>query len=313
LSQIKELFFKEASLENRNVTKSDMVKFLDYINSAGDEGSQFDAKDIGKILDKNERICLDKVKNQLGKHLSAFANTSGGLLAIGIKENKRKRVAFTANNYPLSRVNLQHLQRAISTSLEPKIEFYVELVEMERAKSAAKGIILIFIEQSMTPPHQVINNRTYYFRHGESSNPAPHSLVSALFRFRKKPNLKIDVIKVRSSENLRVIIKNKGNSPALHTHIVINIYPILIKGNHIQLNTNVIDKTTDGLWNIKEFLGNSKQNFMKFRFRAKPEQIILPGVNEVLFDLPFQKFPEAKLNARLYCDDFEGEQEFKLF
>ncbi len=313
MSRIKDLFFKEAVIENRSVNSTDLNKFLEYINKIGDEGSQFDAKDVGKIIDNKGRFSLDRVRNELAKHVSAFANTSGGLLAIGIKEERYGDPKFSLNNFDLGQINLQHLQRALATCVEPKTEFSIELVEMDHESEKPLGIMLIFIEQSLTPPHQVVNNRSYYFRHGESSNPAPHSLVSALFRYRKSPDLSIDVIKVRSPSQLRVLIKNKGNAPALHTHILINIFPALIKGNQVLLNKKIIEKSTDGLWNIKEFIGSHRQNFMKFRFRAKPGQIVLPGVNEILFALPFSSFEGAKMHVELYCDGFEGSQEFSLY
>jgi len=284
------------------------------MNKIGDEGSLFDAKDMGKILDENLNIGLDKIRVQLGKHISAMANTSGGLIGIGIKEDKNNSSCrFSLNNYDLSKVNLQQLQRALATAVEPKVEFYVEMAEMQTNNGQAEGIILIFIEQSQSPPHQVVHNKTYYFRHGESSEPAAHSLVSALFTHRRKPVLEVDLIKTGSPIHQRVLIKNRGNAPAHHTHIIINIFPRLIKSDKILLTKRMIERSTDGLWNIKSFLGSRKQNFMKFRLRAMPSEIILPGINEVLFDFPFASFPEIKLSADLFCDGFDGHQEFNLF
>jgi hypothetical protein len=314
MSKIKELFFKDAWSENRNVNREDVEKLIEYLNDIGDEGGQFDAKDFGKILDHKGRFSLDSVKTQLGKHISAMANTSGGLLAIGVKESDgADQSAFSLNNFDLGMINLQHIQRAISTAVEPKAEFYVEAVKMEEFGELGKGILLIFIEASINPPHQVVHNRTYYFRNGESSNPAPHSLVAALFHERKNPDLEIDVIKTGDAGYQRVLIRNIGNAPGHHTHIIINIFPHFYDDLELKLNKRLIERSTDGIWNIKSFIGSGSKNFMKFRFRAKPEQIILPGVNEILFDLPVVPFPNAKLMAELYCDGFEGHQEFDLF
>lgn len=313
MSSIKELFFKNAVTQNRTVNRQDVLQFVEYLNKVGDEGSQFDAKDFGKILNKQREVCYDKVRTQLAKHISAFANTSGGLLAIGIRESKKGKPKFSLNNYNLLKINSQHLQRAITGSVEPKVNFFLEIVPLMETLDTAKGILLIFIEPSLHPPHQVTHNRTYYFRHGDASNPAPHSLVSAMFGNRRQPLLMIDLIKLGNPPFLRVIIKNKGNAPAQHTHILINIFPSLVKGNQILLHQNQIEKTTDGLWNIKEFLGSETQNFMKFRLRAKSGQVVLPGMNEILFDFPFKSFPGAKLHANIYCDQFESKQEFFLY
>ncbi|MCK5072247.1 MAG: ATP-binding protein [Bacteriovoracaceae bacterium] len=312
MSKIKELFFREAFLENRNVLCEDVEKFLQYINEAGDEGSQFDAKDVGKILNDNLKIDFDLIRTQLGKHVSAMSNTSGGLLAIGIKESKGRKSTFKTNNYDLTKVNLQNLQRALTTAVEPKVEFYVETVEMQRINGIPKGIILIFIEQSKNPPHQVVHNRTYYFRHGESSEPASHSLIQAMFYRRRNPKLEVDVIKVGNPLHQRILLKNQGTAPAHHTHIVINIFPRLLSEDEVLLSKRLIERTTDGLWNIKSFLGSKKQNFMKFRFRAKPSEIILPGVNEILFDFPFETYDGARMTVDIYCDGNEGHQEFNI-
>jgi hypothetical protein len=314
MSKIKELFFKEAYLENRDVAKEDIQKFIKYLNSAGDEGVQFDAKDVRKIFDKRSRFCLDRVKTELAKHVAAFTNTSGGLIAIGINETeKKKKINFRIDNFDLSKVNLQDFQRAISTSTEPKCEFTVEKVEMKKIGNKKYGIILLFIEQSVNPPHQAVYNRTYYFRHGESSNPAPHSLVSALFNYRKQPKLELSLIKIKNPNVQRFLIKNKGNAPALHTQIIVNIFPVIKKGNKTVINKTLIQRTTDGLWNIKSFLGNKKQNFMKFRFRASPSQILLPGVNEILFDIPVASSPQTTISTKVFCEGYEIQQEFNLF
>ncbi len=314
MSKIKELFFREAFIENRNVVTDDVERLVDYLNNVGDEGTQFDAKDVGKIIDPKRGFSLDKVKMELGKHVSAFANSSGGLIAIGVREDRYADQSFEINSFDLGEINLQHLQRALSTSVEPKAEFSVESVDMGTVDGITYGIILLFIEQSETPPHQVLYNKTYYFRHGESSNPAPHSLVAALFRYRRQARLEIDLIKMGNPDHLRVLIKNKGNAPAHHTHIIINIFPRLMDENGKPLlNKRVIERTTDGLWNIKSSLGDSNQNSMKFRFRARPEQIILPDVNEILFDLPFDSYEGAKLTADIFCDGFTADhQEFTL-
>lgn len=310
---IRELFFKEAVTENRGINNDDIKKLIKYLNNAGDEGTQFDAKDVRKILNRKKKLALDKVKTELSKHISAMANTSGGFLAIGISEGKNRSKPFKVSAFNLNDFNLQDIQRAISTSVEPKVEFTLESVVTRRVGAKNYGIILIFIEQSMHPPHQVVHNRTYYFRHGESSNPAPHSLVTALFNYRKKPILKLQLIKVKNPKIQRILVKNSGNASALHTQIIINIYPKPKKGTKSLITKQLIDNTTDGLWTLKTFLGTTKKNFMKFRFRAKPSQILLPGLNEILFDIPIINKKDIKLTADIYCEGFEGHQEFELY
>ncbi|MBF0315711.1 MAG: ATP-binding protein [Oligoflexia bacterium] len=324
MSKIKELFFKEAFLENRMILKSDVLRFLEYLNSGGDEGTQFDAKDIGKILNHNQLVALDKVKTELGKHLSAFANTTGGLIALGIREERdeellaqnKNLLKFSINSYEIEKLNLQHILRAISTAVEPKIDFSIDLVKMEEdsgQQGKGRGVLLIFVEQGLTPPYQVVYNRSYYFRHGESSFPAPHSLVSALFSYRRSPTLHLNLIKYGNPSHYRLLISNKGRAPALHAHIIINIYPRLMKGEKLLLNYQQIKNSTDGLWSVKCLLGSHKNNSMKFRFRALPGEIILPEVNEVLFDFPAVHLgQEIKLTADLYCEGFADHQEFTL-
>ena len=76
MESIKATFFKEAFLESRSVNGMELSEFVDYLNSTGDEGATFDAKDIAKVLDPKGKLTLDRVRLEMAKHISAFANAS---------------------------------------------------------------------------------------------------------------------------------------------------------------------------------------------------------------------------------------------
>ena len=314
MDSIKAVFFKSASDQLRGVTALELSDFVSYLNSTGDEGATFDAKDMAKVLDPKGRLTLDRVRLELAKHISAFANASGGMIILGLRENKNQpdRAHFELQESLLSGIDWQMFQRAVATSCEPRVEFSVEPVVISKKRGKEYGVILLFIEQGQNPPYQSVHNRIYYFRNGESSNPAPHSLVQALFKARKRPELSVNVVKTKLDHHLRVLIKNTGNAPAMNVQVVINIFPRLMKGRLILFNANNINETTDGILHIKSFLGSSQKNFMKFRLRADHAQVILPHLNETLFEFPFTEFKGAKVSIDVYCDDSSGHFEFNL-
>ena len=101
-------------------------------------------------------------KREFLKDISAFANTLGGHLIIGIGENKG--VAASVKSISENVVKeLERLEQIKDTGIEPTIVG----LRMKPIDIDDKNIIVIHIPRSFNPPHRVILNRSnkYYGRH----------------------------------------------------------------------------------------------------------------------------------------------------
>jgi hypothetical protein len=104
----------------------------------------------------------DKDKKELLKDVTAFANTLGGYLIIGINEQD----GAASSIVPLSEIDvdqeLQRLENITRSSIEPLIIG----LRMKRIDVDGGSVIVIHVPCSFNPPHRVIfkNSNRYYAR-----------------------------------------------------------------------------------------------------------------------------------------------------
>ncbi len=104
----------------------------------------------------------DKDKKELLKDITAFANTLGGYLIIGMDEKD----GSASSIFPLSGIDvdqeLLRLENITRTSIEPIIIG----LRMKRIDVAGGSIIVIHIPRSFNPPHRVVfkNSNRYFAR-----------------------------------------------------------------------------------------------------------------------------------------------------
>ncbi len=130
---------------------------------------------------------------KLGKALSGFANSSGGVLFFGVEDPRK----IQEGSAPLpgclgpeefERLILQQIQCLTIPSV-PNVNTLVIPI----ADSDGKGVVVILIPASPLAPHMLIygQDRRYYVREGDGFVPADHQRIADLFGRRPQPRLKV--------------------------------------------------------------------------------------------------------------------------
>lgn len=165
----------------------------------------------------------------LGKSISAFANTSGGVLVWGIEAKNNKDVSDS----PIPNVArfVQDLNSATASATDPHVEGVVS--EPIFLEDQTTGYAVTYIPESKYKPHQCVTSdgvTNYWMRSGESVKPLPHPMVRALFAERESPKLSVMTTRatkvVQASHHpqkakFSILIKNEGNQ--LATNVAISL------------------------------------------------------------------------------------------
>jgi hypothetical protein len=122
----------------------------------------------------------DKAKKELAKDISAFANTSGGYLIIGVDKNyKIVGVEKIIQNKSID----EWINQILSSNVEPHI-FYFD-PKVISVPDSEKVILVIHIPESTKKPHIVTERNNYHIRINDSSKSANHNQIRDMFEFSK--------------------------------------------------------------------------------------------------------------------------------
>lgn len=123
----------------------------------------------------------DKAKKELAKDISAFANSSGGYLIIGI--DNVYTICGTdklIQNKPFD----EWINQVLNSNVEPHIFYFdPKIIEIPNSE---KIIVVIHIPESTKKPHIVTELNNYNIRINDSSKSANHSQIREMFEFSKR-------------------------------------------------------------------------------------------------------------------------------
>ena len=128
---------------------------------------------------------LSNLKSLIAKEMSAFANTSDGILCIGIEKNDGK---LCVNNEYEGNLD-EFLDSQLSQLLEPNLAGY----DYKKISTDNGDFATIFIPKSISAPHRTskwkgakpsyqTNFKRYYMRSGSNSVEMPESLVRLMYQ-----------------------------------------------------------------------------------------------------------------------------------
>jgi len=196
------LFFEEVRGK-----KEDAFQFLASLLNGGEAAAENGWRDykeaefIGKTGNTDKES--DTIKRRWSENLSAFANTSGGVLIWGIRTSRKipEKLSLAADCEQLA----DRLRALVNDATDP----YVAGVEVEPIKDPANGkagIVVCYIPQSSFAPHQAQwGERTYFIRTQDANLVCPQPLLRNMFYPRALSRLK-PTVTMRASKGQEGII-----------------------------------------------------------------------------------------------------------
>lgn len=127
-------------------------------------------------------LAKENYRDSLGKALSAFSNSGGGHLIIGIQDDGTFDGVDEFHKTGRTKTR-DWLEQIIPNLVSyPLKDFRVHMVEPSTPSviPAGKIIVVIDIGDSRFAPHQSEHTKLYYYRAGGRSEPSPHFYLETL-------------------------------------------------------------------------------------------------------------------------------------
>lgn len=128
-----------------------------------------------------------ELRTKLAVLISAYANTSGGVIVWGV--DCRPKKPMQAEPVPNCEALCEHMKALTQNIVDP-----ITVVEHRLAIGPdGRGFIVTYIPQATRRPIMVVLNKEnrYYLRTTDSCEPMHHGVVQALMNGRSSPNLKL--------------------------------------------------------------------------------------------------------------------------
>ena len=198
-----------------------------------------------KSIDLTLGINENNVKNLLSKAISAFANTGGGYLVLGINDD-----TFSIDDGGID-VHIKEngtrawLEDILPTLCDPSLKSFnvIEKTGRDLDENIIDGraIYIIDIPDSDSAPHQAHDNK-YYGRIGGKSRPLSHKFILDILNRRVDPEIKLlfTLVTENSKLFLQIIMMNVGRVMANH-----------VKG-WVYIPKNLVPENTEFEGNIRE-------------------------------------------------------------
>jgi len=288
-----ELFLKK---DAKHIIKNDIVFF---VSRRIEENLNLDYKHIKAYFN------FDK----LSQDVSAFANSQGGLLVLGVNEEKigkGKKLRILPKEITWGDVSLskEQLEDNLIAKIHPRING-LRIVPVREGNGSLMVIFLVDIPQSDNPPHMASDNR-YYKRLNFRKVPMEHYEVSDLFGKRRRPflSLILQLIEIQIKDSIyqfrvRFSLQNIGKAIAKYVQMSASFYNLEI----ISTSGALRSESTDRIDHLREGIPSIQYNAGE-RFLYYPTIGLRTSIGEITFKVLDNKNP-IKIRYHLIAEDME--------
>ena len=196
------------SFYNKEIYQIDDIQLL--IDNEVEESIYLDFKSC-EALGKG-----DGKKKDISKDVASFANSDGGIIIYGVREENHKASSFSfVDGNEFTKEWLEHV---INSSIQRRIE-EVEIIPLRNRNEISQSIYIVKIPRSMDAPH-LSSDKRFYKRFNFESVPMEEHEIRQLYGRKIKSKLVIENFGIRivDSENeekhnllCEVSIYNDGN------------------------------------------------------------------------------------------------------
>jgi len=168
-------------------------------------------------LDYKASVTFNKnnnsVRADLGKDISALANSDGGVLIFGMLEDKETGLPSGLDGgVPHATLSRERLEDLISTAISPQVPG-LEIIPIPATPDASYYVIAI--PKSFRGPHQELVEHRYYKRANFKNRPMEDYEVRDLFARREVSQALISVdVDIRKGIVLDLVVRNVGDATA---------------------------------------------------------------------------------------------------
>lgn len=206
---------------------------------------------------KSSRISIQDMAREIQVAASAFWNSGGGVLIIGLDDDGNIDGGVSDM---VGRQRLRDWVDRVISHVEPAGPYFVRLIYREEKTSTIEignCVLVVAYGESNNAPHMAPDKR-YYVRAGTHSDPAGHFLVEAI---RARRRLQKPVLRglLRSNRHnarvIELIVLSLNDTPALDVRLDFDDLPAAIRpllDDRLPLYVPVIDQnhpfTMDASW-----------------------------------------------------------------
>jgi hypothetical protein len=187
-----------------------------------------------KLPDKHK----DEQKTKILQCITSFANTIGGIIIFGMKENDKGEASEIIGIETSTDGDFLCLQNLVKDRIEPRMA----PPELRELIINDKKIYLMKIHSSYNRPHFVKNNFVFYGRHSNGKYPLDIGEIKSLFLFSKTTEEQFEQFRIQ-----RIMKLKSGNFP-------FNYFSEIIATLHIASLSSLANKVLLSMSDLKYHL-----------------------------------------------------------